>query len=547
MNNENLKPIKLIATYYRVSTTTQEENQTIQTQIHAVKDYALKSNYKIVQEYADDGWSGDALARPALDQLRVDARKKIWDAVLVYDPDRIARRYSYQELVMDELKEIGVPVLFVTVPEAKNDEDKIMYGMRGLFAQYERVKIAERFRLGKLRKAKSNHVIVSEAPYGYNFITRKGNPGDADFKQGYYEINESESVVVRNLFSWVVHERLTIRQLVKRLQDQGIKPRKSTRGVWSTSTLSTLLRNKSYIGEAHYGASYAVVPLNPIKKIGYKRIKKTSRKFKPESEWIKISCPSIIDKSIFERANAQLDENLTFCKRNKKNEYLLGGKIWCTCGSRRTGEGVLQGKHLYYRCSNRTNSFPLASTCALKSVNAREADQKVWNKLSDLMSSPELLCKQIERWLNSQAKQKLGPTIDIESSKNNISKFRDQEDRYIKAYGSGALTLEELKEYFKPLKEKISLLEEQINKVQRYSIEENTPLLPTKEDIVSFAKKATLTLKNLSFTSKQEIVRNIIEKIVGNREELTVYGNIPVNNYVEYKSSHRHRRSPKRW
>ena len=104
--------------------------------------------------------------------MRGDAKKKIWEAVLIYDPDRLARRYSYQELVMDELKECGVDVLFVTVPEAKNDEDKIMYGMRGLFSQYERMKIAERFRLGKVRKAREGHIIVSEAPYGYIFILK---------------------------------------------------------------------------------------------------------------------------------------------------------------------------------------------------------------------------------------------------------------------------------------------------------------------------------------------------------------------------------------
>ena len=59
------------------------------------------------------------LARPALDQLREDAKKKIWDAVLIYDPDRLARRYSFQELVMDELRELGIETLFVTIPPSK--------------------------------------------------------------------------------------------------------------------------------------------------------------------------------------------------------------------------------------------------------------------------------------------------------------------------------------------------------------------------------------------------------------------------------------------
>ena len=98
---------QLIAVYARVSTARQEEEGTIETQLSAVREFAGKNNYAIVKDYVDNGWSGDMLARPALDQLREDAKKKLWQAVLIYDPDRLARRYSFQELVMDELREYG--------------------------------------------------------------------------------------------------------------------------------------------------------------------------------------------------------------------------------------------------------------------------------------------------------------------------------------------------------------------------------------------------------------------------------------------------------
>ena len=146
------KTIQLIAVYARVSTARQEEEGTIETQLSAVREFAAKNNYTIVKDYVDNGWSGDMLARPALDQLREDAKKKLWQAVLIYDPDRLARRYSFQELVMDELRELGLAILFVTVSPSKNHEDRLMYGVRGIFAEYERTKIAERFRLGKIRK-----------------------------------------------------------------------------------------------------------------------------------------------------------------------------------------------------------------------------------------------------------------------------------------------------------------------------------------------------------------------------------------------------------
>src|SRR3989344_6110437 len=94
---------KLIAYYCRVSTSNQEDQKTIQNQemeLELLADELYgESNYVVTRRYYDDGWSGDILARPYLDQLRQDARAGLWDIVFIYDPDRLAPRYSYQELV----------------------------------------------------------------------------------------------------------------------------------------------------------------------------------------------------------------------------------------------------------------------------------------------------------------------------------------------------------------------------------------------------------------------------------------------------------------
>ncbi len=543
MIEEVPKQNKLIAVYGRVSTSNQENEGTIETQLSAVNLFAEKNGHTIVQKYIDNGWSGDSLARPGLDQMREDAKKKIWEAVLIYDPDRLARRYSYQELVMDELKEAGISVLFVTVPEAKNDEDKIMYGMRGLFAQYERMKIAERFRLGKVRKAKEGHIIASEAPYGYTFILKKGKRGDSDFAQGRYEINDREAQIVKRIFSWVANDGLTLRGIVRKLQDLEIKPRKSKRGVWNTSTLSTLLRNKTYIGEGHYGSTYAVVPENPIKKEGYRKIKKTSRRSKPENEWIKISVPKIIDEDLFTRVGEKLKSNFLLSVRNTKNEYLFAGKIWCTCGQRRAGEGPQKGKHLYYRCTDRVKSFPLASNCNERGLNARIVDKLVWQRMAKVMSSKDLLNKQVERWLNSKKGIKAS-TINIEETKKEIAKLKDQEDRYAKAYGAGAITLDQLKQYIAPLKEKLSSFNGQIEKAQFESEDVNKNLIPSLNEVQEFCEEVSEKLNDLNFEGKKGIVRSIIDKVVGTNDELQVYGYIPLD--VNVFTSNRNCRTAKR-
>ena len=542
-----MEKIKLIATYGRVSTSNQENEGTIETQLSAVNQFAEKNGFTIVKQYIDNGWSGDSLARPALDQLRMDAKNKNWEAVLIYDPDRLARRGAWQEVVIEELKDLDIEVLFVTIPKPKTDEDIIMYKMRGVFTEYERMKIKERFRLGKVRKANEGHIIVSEAPYGYTFILKKGKKGDADFHQGYYEINEREAQIVKNIFSWVDNDGLRLRGIVKKLQELGIPPRKSKRGVWNTSTLSTLLRNRTYIGEGHYGASYATVPVNPTKKGGYKKIKKTSRRMKPENEWIKIATPKIIDEELFDRVGQILKSNFQMSVRNTKNEYLLTGKIWCNCEKRRAGEGPQRGKHLYYRCTDRIKSFPLQPSCKEKGLNARIVDSLVWKKTKELMSSPDLLVKQIERWNNNQKKGICTSTINTEETKKEISKLKDQESRYTKAYGAGVLTMNQLKEYLAPVKEKMFSFENQIAKAELESQQVGIKTFPELNQIEAFTQDASQVLSgNLSFISKKAIIRNVIDRVVGTREKLQVYGYIPVESNINVFTINRNCRFAKR-
>ncbi len=538
MNPSTPQIKKLIATYYRVSTSNQEENQTIQTQIAAVKEFAQKNGYTIVKEYKDDGWSGDSLARPDLDQLRVDAKSKMWEAVLVYDPDRLARRYSYQELVMDELREANIEVIFVTTPAPKNDEDRILHGVKGLFAQYERAKISERFRLGKLRKVKEGHILTTEALYGYTYVRKN------EKVHGYYEINEEEARVVRMIFKWIADEGMTMRGVVKRLMEMKIKPRKSKKGVWATSTLTTMLRHKGYIGEAHWGKSYAVVPENPYKEQKYKKQKKTSRKDRPEAEWYIIPISAIIDKDLFDRTRRQLEANFALAKRNRKNEFLLANKMWCTCGSRRCGCGPKSGRYLYYRCNDRIKQFPLPTQCVEGGLSAKVADKLVWQKIAGLMSSPELLLKQAEGWLNGQQSKSESSSVDIKDLEKEVRKLKEQEERYNKAYGAGVFTLEQLKDYTVPLRERIEAVETQMAKAKEERNHSNSLGIPNKSEIEEFTKEASEVFKDLNFGLKREIVLNTIDRIVGNQKELKVYGNIPVSRVgnVLFCSKHRNSR-----
>lgn len=539
------KEEKLIAVYGRVSTSLQEDRKTIEAQLLQVHKFAVDHGYTIVKEYLDEGWSGDTLVRPALDDLRVDAKKRIWDAVLIYDPDRLSRRYAHQELVMDELNERQIETLFVTVPPAVGLDGRMLGGMRGLFAEYERGKITERFRIGKLSRISKGNVLVSEAPYGYTYIVNLGKKGSPEYVVGHYEINESEARNVRDIFKWVADEGLTLRAVVKRMQEQGKLPRKSKRGVWSTSTLSTLLRNQTYIGKAHWGTSYAVAPEKPLKEQKYKRNKKTSRRMKPEDEWLAIAVPRIIEDDLFHKAGKRLKDNFALMGRNKKNDYMLAGKIWCTCGRRRAGEGPQQGKHLYYRCTDRVYSYPLPRTCNEKGINARIADVVVWQRMEEIMSSPELLKAQIVRWKVAQKGNVVNSeAVDIESTKKEISKLKTREDRYTNAYSEGVITLDKLKEYLAPIKDSVVSLEKSLLRASSALSPRLESTFPSDEEIELFAKEAVAISGTLSFMAKKGIMLESLEKVYSTQKSMQIHGALNLNDiYVKYFTNNRHRRT----
>lgn len=164
-----------VAIYSRVSTERQKEEETIKSQTAQLEKFAQENNLTIVGKYEDDGWSGEILARPGLDKLRDDAPNKLFDVVIILCPDRLARKYIYQEIVIEELKKCGIKVVFLNRQKSEDTpEERMLLGVQGLFADYEKEKIKERTRRGKLHKAKKGLVIGNIPPYGYRYIKKNG-------------------------------------------------------------------------------------------------------------------------------------------------------------------------------------------------------------------------------------------------------------------------------------------------------------------------------------------------------------------------------------
>jgi site-specific DNA recombinase len=138
--------------------------------------------------------------------------------------------------------------------------------------------------------------------------------------------------------------------------------------------------------------------------------------------------------------------------------------------------------------------------------------------------------------------------VDTEFLKREIAKLKDQEDRYNRAYGGGAFTVEQLKEYTIPVRERVVLLESQISKSEQEKRELQSTPLPDENEIAAFAREASEAIYGLDFKAQKTIVSNVIERVTGTRDKLQVYGFIPVTTEtnVNVFTSYRHRQDTHR-
>src|SRR3989338_2685940 len=195
-----------IAIYARVSTEKQEKQETIQSQLGALRNYVIDQKYLLTKEYIDEGYSGELLARPALDNLRDDAKNKLFEAVLIHSPDRLSRKFIYLGLVEEEFKKYNVRMIFLNRPDSKDTpEENLLTGIQGLIAEFEKAKILERTRRGRLHKVKNGIIVGSIPPFGYRYIK---NDRDKNIP-GHYVIEESEAIIVRLIFDLFVNQKMS--------------------------------------------------------------------------------------------------------------------------------------------------------------------------------------------------------------------------------------------------------------------------------------------------------------------------------------------------
>jgi site-specific DNA recombinase len=343
------------AIYARVSTPRQARTQKIDQQLERLKDYAQRKSWTLEEEhvYLDEGYSGATLNRPGLDGLRDAVAMAEFEVVLITAPDRLARKYVHQVLLIEELQGRGCRVEFVERPMSSDPNDQLLLQIRGAVAEYERTLISERMRRGRVAKLRAGQLLPwVRVPFGYR--TDPERPRDP----AGLRIDEYEAAIVRQMFAWYLERGATLGSIARRLIESGVPTPTGKGSSWSRSTIRGILKNPAYVGEA-YGNCTHLVPArkrkSPLTPVG----SGVTCKRRPEEEWIPVSVPAIVDLEVFELVAEKLSRNQKYSPRNNKvHRYLLRSLVGCgVCKQGSNARTTWDGRS-YYVCRGHNAIVP---------------------------------------------------------------------------------------------------------------------------------------------------------------------------------------------
>jgi site-specific DNA recombinase len=524
MLKDNLR----VALYARVSGEQQEKEDTIASQLEAVTQRIASDGFECETElrFVDDGCSGFILTRPGLERLRDQAAAGVIDLLYVLDPDRIARKYAYQVLMLEELSRCGVEVVFLRNPPGNGPEENLLLQVQGMIAEYERAKILERSRRGKQYAARRGSVnVLGGAPYGYRYVGKYEGGGEAR-----YQVVAEEARVVRKIFEWIGQQRCSIGEVCRRLQRDGI-PTRTGKPAWDRSTVWLMLKNPAYKGTAAFGKTRSG-PLKPQRLRPQRgRPEQSRRPFSTvetsSEDQIFINVPGLVSEELFGVVQAQLEENRQRRRaRAPGGRYLLQGLIVCKrCGygcygkpvSRSSAKGKIP--YAYYRCTGSdAYRFGGQRLCWNKQVRTDVLDAAVWKDVSQLLAEPERVRVEYQRRLQATGTD---TNHELEHINKIIKNIRKLIARLIDAYGDGLLDKSEFEPRILSARERVARWEDEYRQ-QETEVTQEAELRLVIGQLEEFARRISEEMREPSWETRREVIRALVKKVEVDQQEVRI-------------------------
>jgi site-specific DNA recombinase len=518
-----------VALYARVSSEKQAQNDTIASQIAALENQIAIDGHTLLNEFKfiDNGCSGSHLIRPALEKLRDKVTYREIDKIYIHSPDRLSRKYAHQMILLEEFQKSGVEVHFLNCQTSDNPESHLLLQMQGMIAEYERAKIIERNRRGKIHAAKKGAIsVLAQAPFGYRYIDKYTGGG-----QAFFEINEHESEIVRKIFHWIGYDRLSIGSVHRKLNETYPFTRKG-KNYWNRSTIWAILKNPAYSGQAAFGRRKVINKLPRIRprKGSHEHPKQNySLCTTKKEDWIFISVPAIIEQDLFKVVQAQLEENKKAARVGEKGaKFLLQGLIVCKqCDyayySRKINTAPRKNKtynYFYYRCAG-SDAFRFGGKklCNNTQIRMDMLDIAVWEEVKNLLKNPTRLLEEYERRMFDLENSCLDQTSN--SLEKQISRLKRGISKLIDSYTQEYVEQSEFEPRIKEMRQRLKLMEKEQEKLFD-QIKSKNELKLIITGLKNFASCVESKFETIDWHGKREIIRTIVKRIEINQEDVNV-------------------------
>ena len=524
-----------VAIYGRVSTGHQVEHQTIEQQLgrlaehvqaHAAEGWSLDPTHV----FRDDGHSGAALARPGLDRLRDAVKGREIDRVLVTAPDRLARNYVHQMVLLEEWARAGCAAEFLDRPMSDDPHDHLLLQIRGAVAEYERTLIAERMRRGRLAKLRAGALLPwTYPPYGYRLSPdRPRDPTGVT-------TNPAEAAVVAELFALYREPGTSLMQLAMHLDARGV-PTPRNRPRWSSPTIRGILRNPTYTGQVYAqrtryrAATHRRSATHPIGRPHGTAVPQ------PAEGWLLVGqVPAMVSRAHFDEVQAKLATNQSFAQRNNTaHRYLLRALVSCGCCGLACTARAINGRNFYYLCSGKGHSAfsHRATRCPARYTPADQLDALVWQDLCALLAEPGPLAAAVARahggaWLPQELLARR------ETLRRGQAHLRQQIERLTDAYLRAVLPLDEYERRRRDLEQRMQALAAQEEQL-RCDATRRQQLAGLAASVEAFRARVQGGLAGANFEQRRQLVLLLIDRVVVTDAEVEIRYVLPTSPESEH-------------
>jgi site-specific DNA recombinase len=500
-----------IALYARVSTSRQAQAQTIEQQLERLQAHVQAQGDTVAEQavFRDAGYSGASLSRPGLDQLRDRAALAEFDRVVITAPDRLARKYVHQVLLLEELQGHGCTVEFVERPMSQDPHDQLLLQIRGAVAEYERTLICDRMRRGRLTRLRAGQLLPwSRAPFGYQLDPE--HPRDP----ACLRLDAAAAALVQEMFAWYLEAGATVHRLALRLTQLGI-PTPTGKPRWNVASVRGILKNPAYTGtasgnrtrivEATHRKS-ALLPVGPG----------VSYRYRPREEWIGVPVPALISLDVFDRVQEKLAQNQQCSARNNTHfPYLLRALVSCgRCRLGTTARTMTPGGQAYYVCQGRSNALRRAQgqRCTARYIPGRALDDLVWQDLCAVLTEPEHLAVALRRargghWLPQELQARQS------TLRHALIQLDTSLQRLLDAYLAGVLTLPVFERKQQELVRRQQALQSQQRQLDAVA-QQHVTLSAVADSLEAFCAQVRDGLRATSFQQRRALVELLIDRVI---------------------------------